>query len=252
MTDRPNWRVLARGRRRAAAPAQSSIAEPPRLGKRLWTALNSPFALLLISSVVLAGISQHFARTQAEASERAERRASFFKLFSELEYRMTRLQMDEDGLSTLDPDDAATMRRLGMHARAVITGMASDGQSAPEYQKMYLGAIVNQVELTAGLPANRELEPVFDELAIDDCETAVALHGELNVLRKWITLREPLVDAGKLPKLPTEVLPRSDQASLVMPDQDALRGEDAARWRSTGTRLESLRAQCEDAPLPAQ
>lgn len=133
----------------------------------------------------------------------------------------------------------------------MVAGTATDGQSSPEYAKVYLGAIISQVELTAGLPNNRELDPVLEELTIDDCETAVALSGEVRVLRQWVELRAPLVDAGKLPKLPAQVLSQSDQKSLIMPDFAALRGRADEKARATTAKLERMRAQCEDAPAPS-
>jgi hypothetical protein len=234
-----------RARREQEAKAAALVAKSR--GERWWTLLNSPLTLFLLSSVVLTGVSQLYARSQAEATERAERRASFFRLFTELEYRIARLEIDDDLLSDLGPGAESEMRRIGDHAQKIVTGAAADGQSAPEYRNVYLGAIVNQVELAAGLPANRELAPEVEDLIIDPCETAVVLHEELNVFRRWIELRHPLVDSGKLPKIPTHVLSDADQASLVMPDFDMLRGADGATAHQRHAVLEKMRPGCEDA-----
>lgn len=128
MADKSNWRRLARLRRKGgdadigllvellerdirrdlAGRAEAKVPEKP--GARAWKLLNSPLGLLLLSSVVLTGISQYFARTQAEATQRAERRADFFKLFTELEYRLNRLENDQDQLNGLTSADAAAER----------------------------------------------------------------------------------------------------------------------------------------------
>jgi hypothetical protein len=245
-------RLRRAAKRIQAGPSAAEPEAPAKVrGDRWWAIFNSPIVLFLLSSVVLTGISQRYAQSQADAAERTERRASFFKLFTELEYRVSRLEIDDDLLADLGPGDEAEIRKIGNHATQIITGAAPDGQSAPDYRNVYLGAILNQVELAAGLPANRELEPVAEALIVDDCQTAIVLHGELNVLRRWIELRHPLVDDGKLPKIPAQALSLRDQASLVMPDFDKLRSDPDPRWRQARDRLEAARPRCEDVTLDA-
>ena len=71
--------------------------------KPLWKLLNTPFVLLLLSSVVLSGLGRIYSdRAAAEESE-AERRAALSPLIAELDFRYSQLLQKK---ALLDQEDA--------------------------------------------------------------------------------------------------------------------------------------------------
>ena len=235
-------------RLRESLRRELEAAPKPTPRDRLWKGLNSPLALFLMSSVVVTAVAGLYSQSQSDARALETRRVALFKLVTEFQYRVSRLERDEDELLGLGPADGKRMAALGADALAVVTGEAANAASAPDYRNVYLGAIADELDLTAGLPGNHELAPEIEGLAQDPCETAENLHGALNILRRWSELRDPLIADGKLPKLPRHVLPKRDQQALVMPDHDRLRAEDGdAAARAGRATLAALHPACDDA-----
>lgn len=86
--------------RGAAATPLTTAAPAPSLLQRLWSVLNSPLILLLISGVVIAGSAKLYADRQAAAAELSARRDRYVELLAEVQHRVAILQQ-ADGL--LDP-----------------------------------------------------------------------------------------------------------------------------------------------------
>ena len=89
-----------RGARGGTANPSPTIAAAPTLLQRLWSVLNSPLVLLLISGVVIAGGAKLYADRQAAAAELSARRDRYVELLAEIQHRVGMLQQ-ADGL--LDP-----------------------------------------------------------------------------------------------------------------------------------------------------
>lgn len=97
-----------------SAKAMSSEAAPAH--SRLWAALNSPFVLFLLSSVVLTLIGRAFSAWSSAEETRRTARTDAAQLMLEVDARRSRLQEDVLALSKADyaflrPTDPSVKRR---------------------------------------------------------------------------------------------------------------------------------------------
>lgn len=136
--------VRSGGRSRKTRDTKSS----PGLGavvKGLWVFINSALGLLLVSSVLIAGLGKLYADYRADQADVVARRGEAIKLVTEVGLRGRTLLALE-----LEPGDSS---RVASERRTleILRGVDEGAISSPEFKGLSVEALISRLDFLAGV-----------------------------------------------------------------------------------------------------
>jgi hypothetical protein len=174
--------------------------DPPP--SRVWTLLNSPFGVFLISSVLLSGLGALYTNRLALIAEDRDKRDQISKYATEFIYRLSKLQKERDFLAKNKNDNGqsvalAVVRIVRGEELTINQGTIDFVPSLPEFKNTNLIVVVNRLtRLGIADVSNKTWKAVnnieikgeaYDEVSFDTFDE------DLAVLRQY---RKTLIDAG--------------------------------------------------------
>jgi hypothetical protein len=138
------------------ADATGASARPTGLGTRLWQFANSPFALFLFSSVIIALVGQAYTRYEIEIKNYEDEEREIQALLLELDNRYTELNYIGD-------------TNISSGRARIVDIIHGDGKyepSSPKFSKISLATILAKTDLAFG---DRESEATM-LLPMEDVE----------------------------------------------------------------------------------
>jgi len=164
----------------------------------VWDALNRPFVLLVLSGVVLAGLSERHAVDKETAEFKAARRIELVSLHSEIALREAELARVAQALDLSRKLPTREKTTLADHAAAVVKGVPPYVASTEDYTGARLEALIHRYEVTAGLDPTSMVLQELDALARGGASAIKALQQE-RLLGRWVAFMGHEFALGELP-----------------------------------------------------
>lgn len=154
----------------------------PSIAAGFWKALNSPFVLLLFSSVAVTGLTRFYTDRQAAIAAHQETRAQLAKLLLELQYRVSSSDRAARTLETflkqLSTPEQYDDRLFQSWMKAAVSPIRASGNyqpASPEFARVHTAALLQQIDLRSGDLRAEEYTANADESVV---EAALALGDE--------------------------------------------------------------------------
>jgi hypothetical protein len=203
--------------------------------KGIWDILNSPLALVIISTAVLGGGAKLYSDHQDAIRDQSTRRSELGELLTEYQHRVSALTDADRELNKMlgseerpkavyhgSPAQVAQWERLAADVSRrewdVLTGRGTYTPTSPKYAAVNIQVIALQIENLAGIP---EMETAawrtFGFIDSPPPDTWLFIRSSLDVLQQFGFSRSMLYSGGDIPLL---------RGRSLSPDQEVWLGRD--------------------------
>jgi hypothetical protein len=184
-----------------------------------WSALNSPFMLLIFSSIIVSGGARIYVDHQDSVKDREGRRATLSKLLIEFDHRVMALAEADRSLGgvigppsvpdvaiAVEPNSPRRKQWLKLASEAmmreadIIEGSGSYPPSAPEFAAMNIAVICAQIGELSRLVDEHQASP-WDRCLVTPVPERIwfDVHIRLPLLQSLAVEQRSLFQLGKIP-----------------------------------------------------
>lgn len=178
-------------------------------GKRLWSLLNSSFALWFLSSVVLAGLTAAFTSYQRQNSERLRRSEVERRLNTEISSRISddllALRLEQKRIENGQADSVSSVYSFAcdyLNNRYAYGTKSYDFSVYPEYEQRRFRSLLFELSVVADRSmlsalrdaeaSYRQLEDLADQEGVKDISRSFDKNASIGAVKNSVDLLERL------------------------------------------------------------
>jgi hypothetical protein len=161
----------------------AAAAPRPPYGSRVWTLLNSPLGLFILSSVLVSGVARVYADRQHRLERERAREQDITKLATEVDYRAVTIHYLAAHINDTRLAEADRVGRAVLLWRAVVADPSFQA-TIPELRTIHTVALISRLKLL-GVPSAGPGD-VSDALAFLENGKDAAWHYDQGALAKSV------------------------------------------------------------------